>query len=73
MFDTVTFLDITQAVIKAGFFGFTIGIVGCFEGYNSSKGTEGVGRAANAAVVASMFLIFIEEQLVVMIVQSLRG
>lgn len=73
VFDTVTFLDIFQAIIKAAFFGFTIGIVGCYQGYHSSKGTEGVGKAANAAVVASMFLIFIEEQLVVMIVQSIRG
>ncbi len=73
VFETISFLDVFQAIIKAGFFGFTIGIVGCYQGYNSDKGTEGVGKAANAAVVASMFLIFIEEQLVVMVLQSLRS
>ena len=59
--EQITFLDITASTIKAILFGFTIGIVGCYQGYNSSKGTEGVGKAANSAVVISMFLIFIEE------------
>ena len=36
-------------------------------GYYSSKGTEGVGKAANTAVVSSMFLVFIEELLIVQI------
>jgi phospholipid/cholesterol/gamma-HCH transport system permease protein len=59
--DQITFLDITASTVKAIVFGFTIGVVGCYQGYNSSKGTEGVGKAANSAVVISMFLIFIEE------------
>lgn len=59
--ESITFLDITASTIKAVLFGFTIGIVGCYQGYNSSKGTEGVGKAANSAVVIGMFLIFIEE------------
>jgi len=36
-------------------------MAGCFNGYNADHGTVGVGKAANTAVVASMFLIFIEE------------
>ncbi|MBC8986947.1 ABC transporter permease [Pedobacter sp. N36a] len=59
--EQITFLDITASTVKAIIFGFTIGIVGCYQGYNSSKGTEGVGKAANSAVVIGMFLIFIEE------------
>ena len=59
--DSIGFLDITASTIKAILFGFTIGIVGCYKGYNSDKGTEGVGKAANSAVVTAMFLIFIEE------------
>ncbi|MET3114356.1 phospholipid/cholesterol/gamma-HCH transport system permease protein [Pedobacter sp. CG_S7] len=59
--EQITFLDFTASTVKAIIFGFTIGIVGCYKGYNSSKGTEGVGKAANAAVVTAMFLIFIEE------------
>ncbi|KLT64348.1 ABC transporter permease [Pedobacter sp. BMA] len=59
--ENITFLDIIASTIKAIIFGFTIAIVGCYQGYHSSKGTEGVGKAANSAVVTAMFLIFIEE------------
>ena len=65
VFSSVTFLDIFSSII-------TIGMVGCYKGYNSSKGTEGVGRAANAAVVVSMFLIFIEELLSLQIINLFR-
>lgn len=73
VFESITFLDVTSSIFKSVLFGFTIGIVGCYKGYNSSKGTEGVGRAANAAVVMAMFLIFIEELLVLQIVNAIRG
>jgi phospholipid/cholesterol/gamma-HCH transport system permease protein len=59
--ESITFLDIIASTVKAVIFGFTIGMVGCYQGYNSSKGTEGVGKAANSSVVIGMFLIFIEE------------
>lgn len=59
--EPITYLDITASTIKAIIFGFTIGTVGCYQGYNSLKGTEGVGRSANSAVVIGMFLIFLEE------------
>ena len=72
VFDAITYLDIFSLVLKAVVFGFTIGIVGCYHGYNSKNGTEGVGRAANWSVVMSMFLIFIEELLIVNIVQAMR-
>ncbi|HEU4608433.1 MAG TPA: ABC transporter permease [Chitinophagaceae bacterium] len=36
-----------------------MGMVGCFKGYNSSKGTEGVGRSANSAVVVASILVFV--------------
>ncbi len=73
VFESITFLDVTSSIVKSILFGFTIGIVGCYKGYNSSKGTEGVGLAANAAVVMAMFLIFIEELLVLQIVNAIRG
>lgn len=73
VFESISFLDIISSVLKSILFGFTIGIVGCYKGYNSSKGTEGVGRAANAAVVMAMFLIFIEELLVLQIVNAIRA
>ncbi|WP_207426722.1 ABC transporter permease [Pedobacter sp. SYSU D00535] len=59
--ESITFLDIIASTVKAVIFGFTIGMVGCYQGYNSSKGTEGVGKAANSSVVIAMFLIFLEE------------
>lgn len=71
-FATITFLDIFAALIKSIIFGFTIGVVGAYQGYNASGGTEGVGRAANTAVVISMFLIFIEEMILVQITNWFR-
>lgn len=54
-------------------FGFTIGIIACYAGFNAAKGTEGVGRAANAAVVQSMLAVFLEEVMIVQIINLLRG
>ena len=71
-FEKITFSDITASVVKSISYGFTIGIVGCYKGFNASNGTEGVGKAANASVVLSMFLIFIEEILIVQIFNSIR-
>jgi phospholipid/cholesterol/gamma-HCH transport system permease protein len=55
----VTYLDVFSSLIKSAFFGFAIGIVGSYAGYHSEKGTTGVGKAANTAVVVSMILIFV--------------
>ncbi len=59
VFNAIEFGDIIPATIKTFFFGFAIGIVGCFKGYNCKKGTVGVGVAANSAVVFSSMLLFI--------------
>jgi phospholipid/cholesterol/gamma-HCH transport system permease protein len=72
-FSRIVFLDFNASLIKAVVFGFTIGIVSCYKGYYTTKGTEGVGRAANASVVLSMFLVFIEEILIVQIANWLRS
>lgn len=71
-FEKITFLDFTASCIKAIVFGFTIGMVGCYKGYQAKQGTQGVGRAANTAVVVSMFLIFIEEIIIVQIINWIR-
>lgn len=71
-FEKITFLDFFTSLIKATVFGFTIGIVGSYKGWNASQGTQGVGRAANSAVVVSMFLIFIEEIIIVQIANWVR-
>ena len=59
IFDALEFGDIIPATIKSFFFGFAIGIVGCFKGYYCKKGTAGVGKAANSAVVFTSLLLFI--------------
>jgi phospholipid/cholesterol/gamma-HCH transport system permease protein len=71
-FLSISFLDIFSSLIKAIVFGFTIGITGCYQGYFADKGTQGVGKAANAAVVIGMFLVFIEEIIIVQIVNAMR-
>ncbi len=59
VFDAISFGDIIPATTKSFFFGFAIGLVGCYKGYNCSKGTVGVGEASNAAVVYTSMLLFI--------------
>lgn len=72
VFEAIEFLDIVSSISKAVFFGLTIGLVGCYVGYHSARGTEGVGKAANAAVVTSMFLIFIIDLLALQITNLFR-
>lgn len=71
-FSTIHFLDLFTSVAKSVVFGFTIGIVGTYKGYYATSGTRGVGKAANQAVVMAMFLIFIEEIIVVQISNWIR-
>jgi phospholipid/cholesterol/gamma-HCH transport system permease protein len=71
VFDALSFSDIWPAIIKTFFFGFAVGIVGCYKGYNSRKGTEGVGRSANSAVVVSSLMVFIIDLIVVQLTDLL--
>ncbi len=59
VFDSLDFMDVIPSLIKALFFGFFIGLIGCYKGYTSSNGTEGVGASANSAVVVASLLVFI--------------
>ncbi len=67
VFDALSFGDVIPSLIKTFFFGFAIGITGCFMGFNSEKGTEGVGQSANTAVVVASLLIFIIDLIAVQI------
>lgn len=71
VFDNLSFSDVLPAFIKTFFFGFAVGIIGCYKGYNSSKGTEGVGRSANSAVVVSSVMIFILDLVAVQVTDLL--
>ena len=59
VFESLEYGDIIPATIKSFFFGLAIGIVGCFKGFYCKKGTEGVGKAANSAVVFTSLLLFV--------------
>ena len=66
VFANLDFSDIFPALIKTIFFGFAIGMISCYKGYNSKNGTEGVGRAANASVVLGSLSIFIIDMIAVL-------
>ena len=63
----IGFSDFLPAFIKTIFFGFAIGFIGCYKGYNSNRGTESVGLSANSAVVAASLWIFVIDAIVVQI------
>jgi len=71
-FSTISFLDIFTSVVKALAYGFTIGMVGSYKGFHATQGTRGVGKAANQAVVLAMFLIFVEELVIVQLSNWIR-
>lgn len=67
VFEKLVFSDIIPSITKSVFFGFTIGLIGCYKGFTSQKGTEGVGKSANSSVVTSSLLIFVIDLLAVQI------
>jgi phospholipid/cholesterol/gamma-HCH transport system permease protein len=72
VFNSLLFSDIFPAVIKTVFFGFAIGLIGCYKGYNTENGTEGVGRSANSAVVVASLAIFIIDMIAVQLTDLLN-
>ena len=50
-------LDVISGLVKAAVFGFTIALMGCYSGYYSKGGAQGVGAATTNAVVSSSILI----------------
>jgi phospholipid/cholesterol/gamma-HCH transport system permease protein len=49
--------DVWSGLVKAGVFGFLIALMGCYQGYNSRGGAQGVGAATTVAVVSASILI----------------
>lgn len=72
VFDALSFGDIVPSIAKTFFFGFAIGMISCYKGYTSNRGTEGVGRSANAAVVISSLLVFILDLIAVQLTDLLQ-
>jgi phospholipid/cholesterol/gamma-HCH transport system permease protein len=58
--NTINFVqtdDVVSGLVKAAVFGFLITLMGCYQGYNSRGGAQGVGAATTAAVVSASILI----------------
>jgi len=55
--DFLEFDDVFSGLVKAAVFGFIIALMGCYQGYNSGRGAQGVGRATTNAVVGASVLI----------------
>jgi phospholipid/cholesterol/gamma-HCH transport system permease protein len=58
-FDFLEFQDVYSGLVKASVFGFIITLMGCYQGFNSGRGAQGVGRATTAAVVSASILILL--------------
>lgn len=52
-------MDVISGLVKAGVFGFVVAVMGCYNGYNSGRGAQGVGTATTYAVVSASILILI--------------
>ena len=65
--NTIDFLepiDVISGLVKAAFFGFIITIMGCYWGYNSKGGAEGVGVATTNAVVSASITILLTNYII---------
>lgn len=59
--------DLVMSLLKAAVFGFFIGLVGCYNGFQSSGGAAGVGRATTNAVVSAFVLILLSNLIITVI------
>ncbi|MEK7255113.1 MAG: ABC transporter permease [Bacteroidota bacterium] len=67
VFNNIVYGDLIPSVLKSFFFGFAIGLIGCYKGYFAEKGTAGVGASANVAVVIASMLMFVLDFIAVLI------
>ncbi|GGB50495.1 ABC transporter permease [Tistrella bauzanensis] len=58
-FNFVEPMDVISGLVKAAVFGFLIATMGCYHGFNSRGGAQGVGSATTNAVVSSSILLLI--------------
>ncbi|HOD28832.1 MAG TPA: ABC transporter permease [Syntrophales bacterium] len=53
--------DIYNGLVKAACFGLILSLIGCYKGFNTRGGAEGVGRATTEAVVLAAITILISD------------
>lgn len=58
-YDFITAKDVVTGLVKAGVFGFVVTLMGCYHGYYSKGGAQGVGQATTNAVVSASILILL--------------
>ncbi|MFC3678277.1 MlaE family ABC transporter permease [Ferrovibrio xuzhouensis] len=58
-FDFMQTLDVVSGLVKAAVFGFIIALMGCYHGFHSRGGAQGVGKATTDAVVSASILILV--------------
>lgn len=58
-FESMATWDVVSGLIKGAVFGFVICLMGCYHGYSSKGGAEGVGRATTNSVVTSSIMILL--------------
>ena len=63
-FQYLEVLDVVSGLIKAAVFGFLIALMGCYHGYHSRGGAQGVGTATTNAVVSASVLILASNYLI---------
>ena len=61
--DAVTVSTLAVGIIKAPFFAFIIGMIGCYEGLQVTRSAESVGKQTTRAVVESIFLVIVLDAL----------
>ncbi|GDX35730.1 ABC transporter permease [Alphaproteobacteria bacterium] len=66
-FKFLEFIDVVSGLVKASCFGFLIAVMGCYFGYYSNRGAEGVGNATTNAVVSSSIFILLSNYLITFI------
>jgi phospholipid/cholesterol/gamma-HCH transport system permease protein len=57
--DYLEWMDVVSGLVKASVFGFLIAMLGCFHGYASGGGAQGVGRATTNSVVSASIMILV--------------
>ena len=67
-FSLIEFTDFIPATFKTCVFGLIIGTIGCYLGFTTSQGTEGVGRTATRSVVLSSMLIIVSNVVLVRLI-----
>jgi phospholipid/cholesterol/gamma-HCH transport system permease protein len=59
--DALEFADVATGLVKAGIFGFAVGLVGCYYGLSTTGGGKGVGEYTKRAVVAASVIVLVSD------------